>query len=578
MSTKTTREIFEAARQIIKKNLSSKGVDLSNISSNITNNVSEISESGIILKQPYNPTDLKVIVDPAFERNSMIKLYNESSNGGAPIDNGKWNPLLVDGCIVPVVQVNGYNVATDNIIYIDLDFTGFSPTKELEINDENGIIRSSANTGMNNMINIVITSPVDGVYRKIFCEFYITSQPYPDGSTVLKYKGTYKYNIFNTIVIRDLCESHKNGVSQSSSFSTYDTFERVANLTKFGFAATGGCKDVADIDLRILEGETFIDFLKRTIKYSGLDETSMFDAWIDGHGYLCLANVYWIMNSNVDPSQLTLDIITGVPTEQISTEHHISTTGPRMITNSRNANNTSNIYFTEYSHDIDLSLNREHGTSHRYYTLCPISVSEGNNGIQETNIQQIENSLDGNVHTDSYEFQKKEYLGPEFTERHIKLQSKIRDNYFTKLRADRLVVTLVNTNLGLERGMLVLVNIQECDTIRLTNMRSNLNNIDDSSTTNDNINKNVVGNEGVEGISLESDLYYIDGERFIYNRFDHKIQQVLYLIKKGPKINIHSQSTSVESNKDQMTSAQVIWADIEERSSNPDSQLFNVNS
>ena len=171
-------------------------------------------------------------------------------------------------------------------------------------------------------------------YQKIFAEFYITNQPYPDSQYLLKFKGVYKYNLFNSIVIRDLCESHANGQTSSSSFSTYDTFKRVAKLTKFGFAASGGCKDISDIDLRILEGETFIDFLKKTLKYSGLDEKSMFDGWIDGHGYLCLANVYWILNSEVNPSQLTLDVIVGISTQQNITENKRSITAPRLITNS----------------------------------------------------------------------------------------------------------------------------------------------------------------------------------------------------------------------------------------------------
>lgn len=568
-------QISELASKLSQNNKSS--------SANV-DNMDEMSESGIILQKPYNPTDLKVVCDPTFERNLMAKLYNESANGGIQVNNGKYNPLLVEGHIIPIVQINGYNVSSADIVSIDLDFTGFAPTIELEVNDSNGVIKSSANTGMNNMINIVITSAIDGIYRKIFAEFYITNQPYPDSQYLLKFKGVYKYNLFNSIIIRDLCESHVNGQTSTSSFSTYDTFKRVAKLTKFGFAASGGCKDVSDIDLRILEGETFIDFLKKTLKYSGLDEKSMFDGWIDGHGYLCLANVYWILNSEVNPSQLTLDVIVGISTQQNITENKRSITAPRLITNSLTSQTTSNMYYKEFSHDIDLSINRKNGTSQRYYSVCPIGVNNGTNGIQETDVQQIENSVDGSVHTDNYEFQQKEYIGVEFTERQIKLQAKSRENYFAKLRSDRLVITMANPNLGLERGMLVCVNVQEHNAGRIISNRENISNAINTNLNQspqeviDNIantdNRNVIGNQGVEGIHPDTDMYYIDGVRFIYRKYNHKIEQVLYLIKKGVKLNLHPESYLVESNQVQITSAQSIAASIQAQSDNKNSQLF----
>ena len=145
-------QISELASKLSQNNKSS--------STNV-DNMDEMSESGIILQKPYNPTDLKVVCDPTFERNLMAKLYNGSANGGIQVNNGKYNPRLVEGHIIPIVQINGYTVSSADIVSIDLDFTGFAPTIELEVNDSNGVIKSSANTGMNNMINIVITSAIE---------------------------------------------------------------------------------------------------------------------------------------------------------------------------------------------------------------------------------------------------------------------------------------------------------------------------------------------------------------------------------------------------------------------------------
>ena len=59
-------QISELASKLSQNNKSS--------STNV-DNMDEMSESGIILQKPYNPTDLKVVCDPTFERNLMAKLY-----------------------------------------------------------------------------------------------------------------------------------------------------------------------------------------------------------------------------------------------------------------------------------------------------------------------------------------------------------------------------------------------------------------------------------------------------------------------------------------------------------------------
>ena len=68
--------------------------------------------------------------------------------------------------------------------------------------------------------------------------------------------------------------------------NTYDTLLEIAKENKLGFAATKGCKDVKDERYRLVQTKTYVDYVKEIIGYGGLDEESIFDAWIDLFGYI----------------------------------------------------------------------------------------------------------------------------------------------------------------------------------------------------------------------------------------------------------------------------------------------------
>ena len=93
-----------------------------------------------------------------------------------------------------------------------------------------------------------------------------------------------------------------------------------------------------------------------------------------------------------------------------------------------------------------------------------------------------------------------------------------RLKYFAKLRYKRLKVELDNYNIGLERGTLVNVLIKEYDQNIIKAMNGNKD-----------------PDESASGFMnpYASGMYYIDSIEFVYKSENHKIQQYLYLVKKG---------------------------------------------
>ena len=151
-----------------------------------------------------------------------------------------------------------------------LFYTGFKPTIEIIVNT--GKLQVIDTPGMVNKITIVMIPPEDGTYKKISLDFYITSMQ-PIGNRT-RYTGEYFLPALESKSVRVLKQDGNN------KLSTYQLLETIANECQLGFAATKSCEDIADTKIRLVKSQNLQEVINEHLRFSGLDDNSIFIAWI----------------------------------------------------------------------------------------------------------------------------------------------------------------------------------------------------------------------------------------------------------------------------------------------------------
>ena len=500
-------------------------------------------------KDPKNPTDPIVVFDPEFGFSQIVLPFDNNYDGNLPETNDE-NHMNSEAIRTPLIKLNNKLIFASNIYSMKIYIKDFLPSIELIVDDPDQNIQGTDIPGMNNVITVIMMSPVDGANKKISLDFYITNCVFNPDNTIT-YQGELKVNGLKQV---------KYSQVGDSQLSTYEFLEKIARELKLGFAATDKCKDVNDKRWRQVYSKTYKDFIKQEIEFAGMDETTIFDAWIDNFGYLVMVNLYYIFNEQVEVEQLSTNVISGnltsLPKEAVPepTVEEIY----RIITNARELPMHYNLYFEEYHSSVDNSKILDKGTNNRYYWLMSPCDE---NLIMTQYIQIMESSVDGMEGADEYTYENIEFIGTNQEDDDAvsckTIQKEIRTNFLNKIYAKSLQVKLVNANYSLQRGMLVTVMINEYSE---RNKQFAMNNADSAMTTEANDNTEapdmeskeretvIDGNNGVTNMSLTG-IYYIKDIMFEYNGSNPNIYQTLTLIKTGLQNNLHNKYTSMHSVK-----------------------------
>jgi len=455
-----------------------------------------------IIKEPYNIFDPVVKLDPNFNNKTIIK---EFDNPDTEKSTANFSSLKDDAINIPVVRLNNIVLIDEQIDLVKITFNEFLPTIHLSIKDTENIIKICDAPGFDNEISVVITAPINGYYKKMSLLFYITDFNVYD--EYIGYDGVFKLSSLNEHVMKQI---------GTSKLNTYNMLMEIAKENKLGFAATKGCEEIKDECFRIIQSQTFIEFIKEQLDKCGLDENSIFDAWIDIFGYIVMVNVHYVMTQKIEAQQLTINTICNG--ENVINDPNMSPQAvlvQRTLTNNMTNGAITNLHFTNYETIINNNNILEEGALNtNYYMKSPCE----DNTIETEQIQLIENSTDGINNSNKYEFSKSEFLGIEFDETPSLFKKKINKRYFDKLRAKQLKIELTNHNLGLERGTLVNVVFKEYNSAVIKTFK---NNNDIEETIDGEVNPFMSG------------MYYIDSMEFEYKTENHKIQQYIYLIKRS---------------------------------------------
>ena len=347
------------------------------------------------------------------------------------------------------------------------------------------------------------------------------------------------------------------------------------------FDIDDGCRNIEDRLPRLMQFENYYDYILKTIKYSGLNEYSFFDAWIDLYGYIVMVNVpHILLDNSIDVKHLSIITTKGtrntsndVPEQQFETVN-------RTLHNFNLTNVVDDLTIESYEEISKPGDVHYMGNLQTFVSFCPEGAQPtSSNNLVDEQVLAVEHSIDG-AHIEEYETSVSQKVIVNFSDYDINVQEYKRTLYFSKLRSKQLKVILSQTNFGLQRGTLVNVIIYEYDTIKKDAIIKSVSNVEgqnekitpDTSMIQElsgvtSIKKDVIDNEGV-GIHNPAlcGLYYIDAMEFHYDKDHQGIVQTLYLIKKGPKTNITNKHTAprlekIEHNNKQIPSTKDEYID-----------------
>lgn len=491
------------------------------------------------LNSVTNETDPKVVFDPKIEKTEIKKYIIDRDESSSAV-NGHTVPTRVDGVLIPIIKINTQVISENDIISMKLNYTDFLPSIEIIVNKANYLKLSTP--GMVNKITLVILPPIDGAYKKISIDFDITSVH--DYGNRVRYFGNYFLPELN----KKFTKCIKNS---KNSLTTYELFEEVAKLTKLGYAVTQQVKEVADSKIRLMRSQNYPQVLQEHLKFSGLNNESIYISWIDLYGYLVLCNVAWVMKQKKTIADYSMHSQYGLNLTDPIVKDDPTFFGEetfRTITNWRLNEGKSNNKIQSYEWIINNNAIKINGTDNTFYAIDHI-VKGGTNNITSENIKITDDTEEGKQFEDYYKYQKVSFIGVEMGSEEdgntpILYQEKRRDAYLAKLNSKKLKVVMVEPNYGLNRGFMIQVSVFEYDRYLKSEMMKNAPNTskqgDDSTDVPEKFDENteILSNENIGILNTSiSGMYFIDGMEFEYSDKSRKINQVLYLIKRDPSMS-----------------------------------------
>ena len=524
------------------------------------------------LEPPLNFTDPYVLHDPAAVPGSIADEYMPDHLNNPEMEersnNRQESTIKTKGILAPLVMVNTKLLHEGQVESMIIYYRDFVPSIELVIHDDDQLIKNTDIPNLNNVIRVIIIPEIENVYKSISLDFNILSVNI-DGNTI-KYSGKYKHLPFNKKRIKELIypgcpnvvgksganKEQANGTAhcnppEQKRPNTWELLHIIAQECELGFCSTDHCQEIEDRLPRLVYNKSYDDFLEEQLEFSGLDEDSIFDAWIDLYGYIVMVNFAWIItNQEVIQNNLAIKVFPGIHgTQELNMPEQKPKEVHRTLVCMPRDGSINNLSFTKYNVIINNS-DLVTGTNRSMYNCNLIDIA-GNISITQYDVESIENSVDGK-HTEEYAKEQQKSLAIECNDIPINKQKMIRQKYFNKYRARILEIEMDKVNLGLQRGTLVNVvimtdeaNAKQLIAAASTNLIDNQDVEPDKLKVGDLEYKDLIEQENIALPNMAlTGMYYIDSMKFEYSYDNNEIKQFLYLIKKGSITNLNNWHTN----------------------------------
>lgn len=535
---------------------------------------------------PINDTDPIVRHDPIIDKNNITTKYqpqnsNENPNG----INESVEMTSIDGIQYPLININNINISPEQIKYMNIDYRGIIPTINLILYDPRNILKNISTPSINNRITVVMLPEINGAYRSISIDFYITDYNATTNNIITysgkllclpleqEITGQIKYPGCNnsrkkTNISGEVSETSMTScnISPQSKPNTWEYLHEIATTVGLGFASTHQCREIQDRLPRLLRNKTYLEFIEDQLRKSGLDEDSCFDVWIDLYRYLVMVNVSWVLNSDIKYNQLTIKAIVGKNGTDANLNKAENKEVFRTLTSYNKLNAITNLEFFENNFK-EIVDNNIHDTG--IHVECPVMQvrggscdNTGNNGTMNIqSVQAQEQSVDGAPQNNyMHQTSKQTRVTIQVDPYNTNYQQLIRTKFFEIKRSKYFTLELTRPNFGLQRGTLINVLVTTVDTALKRKIMTNASNItgeNADSIKEDNIElpegtnkRDMITDENTAIPNIaKTGMYYIDGMTFEYKQSEGKIIQTLYLIKKDMVSNLQNITTAPKFNE-----------------------------
>lgn len=612
---KQNTEIVSTQESTIDNN-SSDDTNNSNIKSDEEKNTeqTETTEKDK-LQEPINFTDPYVLHDVKMDKPSIVHLFqqtdmNSDDNEGG--NNNEVSSIKTNGILYPLIQINTKVIDYTQIIKMKIYYDSFLPEIELTINDPGELMQRTDLPGLNNTLKVIIVPELQNVYKTIALEFKILS--YETNYEEITFFGKYQIREFNKKRTKELIyagcsnkkektdnkESQENtelvncNPSENKQPNTWEMLHIIANECQLGFSSTDKCQDINDRLPRLVMNKSYEDFILNQLQFSGLNEDSIFDTWVDLYGYLVMVNVSWILNNDkVSAENLGIYAFTGLHgTDDNNEPEQEPILVPRTLTNFSKTGTPNNLAFEEFEiiiNNNDLLL----GTSVSMYNFGLLDIGGGNNAINQYDVDIVRDDVDDKK-VEDYGVQQQLSMVIECNDLPINKQELIRKKFFSKHRQRLLIVKLLKINLGIQRGTLINVAIFETEMRNKQYALSQASNAYSSdphtfeemsesdlapdNDPNNNMHSDVMNDSGeILNVAL-SGMYYIDGIKFEYSYEENEITQYLMLIKKSNLSSLNNLTTAPKIDTNSKESVNKTTQSSENIQNDSDSTNINTNT
>ena len=517
------------------------------------------------LQLPINEYDPEVVHDPPQQQPFIVKMRNTRSSDQEMFETRDIEDEKINAILIPVIRLNNVVLENNNIVAMSIAYTEFVPKLTLIVKDSVEKFNLPVRPGLNNLIQVVIMPNIDGKYKKVTLPFYIEDID----MDIYGEQVTYKCSLKHMPLIQELftdehieyegCAGGRCNIKPNNKPNMWELFHEVAHKSELGFAAMNGIEKYNDRTPRLNGSKSYKDLLEYNLKCGGKNYTMQYDGWVDLYGYLVVVDLFKIMNSDVESSNLAFYAETGPHLYNPMLKSEKLELVRRVLTNSNMTSAQTNCMIDEFYYTADLKEITDHGTLNTMYYFNPFG-NKGQNTLTTSQIRIKEESPDGQF-TEDYEISR--YKGWAFVgceEYNIAEQMEVRNAYMLKHNhgVGSLIVRLTIPNFALQRGTLITIikiSYDQRDKVRLMHQETNIYSDRDKGYTpdvpfvNDEYkdeitNNDMLLNDGVGVIDpLSSGIYYIRGMRFDYIAGNEKIQQYLYLTRKGPLMSLSNIST-----------------------------------
>lgn len=236
----------------------------------ISNNILTVTEP-IIRLEPFEIGDSETATKPNTNNDKMSKFAGDQ---------------------FPAIRVNKIDFNRDDIISFNLNLDSMVPSFNMVVRDTKGQITKSRYPADGDVINILIRSKDEEVYKPIRMDFDITEVSTTPLSTAESYSGGSELEgaveVAITGVTRlpglfaEICKSYPEDTS-------FNYFIDVAEELEIGFASNEDSTD--DTMKRFCAFDTKYKLMQDSISSSYKDDNSFFTLYIDPYYYLNLVNV-----------------------------------------------------------------------------------------------------------------------------------------------------------------------------------------------------------------------------------------------------------------------------------------------